>query len=68
MGQLLLFGHAGITAVSHVEINQIGDDSRLVAIFGRDAAGRQLKCTVLCSDMASCAALKRLVDEATSKL
>ena len=51
-----------------MEIREIGDDSRLVSVFGRDPSGKQLKCTVLCSDMASCAALKRLVDEATSKL
>ena len=67
LGQLLLFGHAGTTAVSHVEINQIGDDSRLVSIFGRDAAGRQLKCTVLCGDMSSCQLLRQRVESAVTK-
>ena len=49
-----------------MEINQIGDDSRLVSIFGRDAVGKQLKLTVLCSDIGSRQRLKELVEKAAT--
>jgi hypothetical protein len=51
--QLLLFGHAGITQPSPVDVREIGDDSRLVTIFGRDSHGIPHKWTVLCRDVES---------------
>lgn len=62
LGQLLLHGHTGTTSASPVEVREIGDDSRLVAIFGCDTAGKQLKCTVLCCDIPSCSLLKSLAE------
>ena len=50
-----------------MEIREIGDDSRLVSVFGRDPSGKQLKCTVLCSDIPSCQLLRRSVDSLVSR-
>lgn len=47
-GQLLLFGHAGVTQPSPVDVREIGDDNRLVTIFGRDPDGMPHKWTLLC--------------------
>ena len=40
VGQLLLFGHAGTTQPSPVDVREIGSDTRLATIFGRDPNGQ----------------------------
>ena len=47
-GQLLLFGHAGVTQPSPVDVREIGDEGRLVTIFGRDPDGMPHKWTLVC--------------------
>ena len=49
-GQLLLFGHAGITQPSPVDVRDIGGDSHIATIFGRDPHGMPHKWTVVCKD------------------
>ena len=66
-GQLLLQGHAGITQASPLEIREIGDDSRLVTVFGRDHTGAQQKKTFLCKDSGSSKRLSEEVDKAIGR-
>jgi hypothetical protein len=40
----------------------MGDDQRLIAVFGRDAFGLPLKRTILCQDSSSCQQLKIVVN------
>ena len=47
-GQLLLFGHARVTQPSPVDVREIGDEGRLVTIFGRDPDGMPHKWTLVC--------------------
>jgi hypothetical protein len=47
-GQLLLYGHTGTTEPSPVDIREVGDRTRLVTIFGRDACGAPQKLTIVC--------------------
>ncbi len=80
--QLLLFGHAGVTHASPIDIREvrkqishstfqpyeilfeIGDDSRLMCIFGKDLHGNPSKITLLCSDLMSCKALTAAANKA----
>ena len=51
-GQMLLYGHAGITPASPVEIKEVGKEytSSLLSVFGHDELGSPSKCTILCTD------------------
>lgn len=40
----------------------MGNDHRLVVVFGRDSIGGQIKKTILCKDAESCTALKSVVN------
>ena len=62
-GQVLLFGHAGLTQPSPVDVREVGEEhvTRLLAVFGSDAAGAPQKCTVLCRDSIAAAALSGAV-------
>lgn len=62
--QLLLFGHAGVTHASPVDIREIGDDSRLMCIFGKDLHGNPSKITLLCNDLMSCKTLTAAANKA----
>ena len=55
VGQLLLFGHAGVTSAGPVDIKAIGDNTRITAIFGSDSSGSILKCTIVFEDSLACA-------------
>lgn len=41
----------------------MGSDHRLVVVFGRDAAGNQLKRTILTSDAEACLTLKTVINK-----
>jgi len=60
--EVLLHGHAGITQPSPVDIKELGDDQRLIAVFGRDAFGLPLKRTILCQNPTACQQLKEVVN------
>lgn len=45
---------AGVTQPSPLDVREIGDDSRLATIFGRDPFGMPHKWTLVCKDMESC--------------
>lgn len=47
-GQLLLHGHSGTTQPSPVELREIGDDSKVLSIFGSDPQGKPTRKTILC--------------------
>ena len=64
MGQLLLYGFSGTTQPSPVDVREVGDGSRLVAVFGRDIAGCPEKYTIVCKDMQHCDALKKSINRA----
>lgn len=66
-GQLLLYGHAGITQASPVDIREVGDSHRLISLFGRDAEGLQEKCTILCRDSIVCGQLAAAVEDIIAK-
>jgi hypothetical protein len=55
VGQLLLFGHAGVTSAGPVDIKAIGDNTRITAVFGSDSSGSILKCTCVFDDSLACA-------------
>jgi hypothetical protein len=40
---------------------QLGDDRRLIAVFGRDAVGLPLKRTILCQDPGACQHLAAVI-------
>ena len=42
---------------------QMGNDSRLVAVFGRDAVGHQLKRSILTQDAQACVQLKAVINK-----
>ena len=67
-GQLLLFGHAGITQPSPVDVREIGDDTRIATIFGRDSQGLPHKWTVVCKDLESCQQLVAAVNAIVEKI
>ena len=46
-----------------VDVREIGDDSRLATIFGRDAHGAPHKWTVVCTDTESCKLLVTSVNQ-----
>jgi hypothetical protein len=51
IGHILLYGHAGTTQPSPVDIRDMGgDDSRILAIFGMDVNGKPNRRTVICKD------------------
>ena len=54
VGQLLLFGHAGVTSAGPVDIKAIGDNTRITAVFGSDSSGSILKCTCVFEDSLAC--------------
>ena len=62
--QLLLFGHAGVTDASPLDIREIGDNSRLICVFGKDRHGLQSKITILCKDSVSCKLLSAVANNA----
>lgn len=39
LGQLVFQGHAGTTQASPVEVREMGEESRLLAVFGADTMG-----------------------------
>jgi hypothetical protein len=63
-GQLLLYGHAGLTQASPVDMREIGPhkSSRTIAVFGCDVDGKHLKCTIICQTSASAQALASKIE------
>ena len=57
VGQLLLQGHAGVSHASPMDIKELGDNGRLLTVFGKDVSGIQKKVTVLCDSSSSCQSL-----------
>ncbi len=49
-GHLLLYGHAGITQPSPVDMREVGGDGKLLAVFGMDVNGRPQRRTIICQD------------------
>ena len=62
-GQVLLFGHSGLTQPSPVDVREVGEEhsARLLAVFGSDAAGAPQKCTILCRDSIAAASVSETV-------
>lgn len=63
IGQLLLFGHAGVSHPSPLDIKEMGDDGRLLCIFGRDLNNSQRKITIVCDVALSCQTLAAAVNK-----
>ncbi len=63
VGQLLLFGHTGITQASPVDVREVsGDDSRLLTVFGNSPLSLPIRCTIFCKDANSCKLLQKEID------
>lgn len=68
-GQLLFFGHCGVTQPSPIDVRESGGDgTRLLCTFGRSIRSLPLKLTVLCKDSVSCEALSREIGTITKDL
>lgn len=63
-GQLLLGGKgvSGVTQTSPVDIKDMKDKTRLLAIFGYDEHGLPLKCTIFFDDMNQCKQFEKLIN------
>lgn len=64
VAQLLLYGLAGTTQPSPVDIRDVGDGSRMLAVFGRDISGSPQKFTVICKDSMECLKLMEALNQA----
>lgn len=63
LGQLLLYGQIqGVMQPNYIDMRETGaDDSQIVVIFGRDALGTPIKCSVCHQHPQACKKLKDLV-------
>lgn len=61
-GQIILFGHTGVTQPSLIDVRESGADERqLIVVFGRDTGCRPIRATVLCSDSIACRKLEEQI-------
>lgn len=63
VGQVLLFGHAGVSHASPLDIKEFGDDGRLLSVFGKDNASEQRKITLLCKSSSACQTLATAIQK-----
>lgn len=61
-GQLLFYGHSGTTQASPVELREVGDESSVFSVFGRDPQGRPCRRTILCFSRADREHLQAVIE------